>query len=441
MNSQPKDSLLSIANSALREGDFEYAVQKYEEALEGNSSLSKIIKFNLALIEVRRDSAKRRRTPFEEEPASPNKSFSWREDNHSDLSPVLPKTDGEKNLKRFGAAFLGPIFSAFFHKLRQELKNNTEIRELFFLSREGYFLELAFKRILQNPEEQNLRTSYLICSRTLLFKLSLLDPDNREGTLEHHYFGKMVDFLKSRYAFTDLELSEIRLSSKTYREIEKIEIDFQRNKHLILLVLQEAHNVISKMVKPKYDAYVKYLNELGFLKYKDAHIVDIGFSGTIQRLLHKIQKQNITGHYFLTTKKANSSAGLVFKGHILGDISPGTEPLLDRSLYMEAILTAPYGQTVDVGEDKGKVFFCFGNKTTAQHRFRDLRMIVEGAIDYSSLAVNSNLVMTTRELSNYYSVFVSQKNNFPESICALFNIDDKISGFETINPIDFFLKQ
>lgn len=445
MNPKTTQTSLSMGNTALRKKDYVAAINYYQKALQERPELTKSINYNLQF-------TKNRRARPNNNPCSPqgisnlsrnqrfanHKFFLWRDENHPNITPLQTTTEGEITLKNFGAAFLGPVFASFYSSLRKEIQKNSKLQQIFFLSREGYFLELAFKRLLQSPEERKIKTSYLICSRTLLFKLILAYPDQWESTLGHPYRGRMADFFKNRYAFTDAEISAIKAQSRTYQEVESMEFVLGTNKHLILAILQEAKEVILSTVTPKLHAYSSYLQIMDFGSTDETHIVDIGFSGTIQKLLHQISKTNLIGHYFLTTKKAQNQNNLTFNGHIAENIAPGTEPLLERSLYMESMLTAPHGQTIDIGQEANQIFFCFGKQTTAQYHFNELSLVIEGAIQYASSAMKNGDVMSPAELSNYYGTFVKHKSSFPSITRKLFDIDDSISGFGIINPIKIF---
>lgn len=434
-----------MGNAALRKKDYKAAIYHYQKAQE-RPELIRLINYNLKFIKNRQArpdndfcSSQGISDPSRNQRFANHKFFLWRAGNHPNITPRQTTTEAEITLKNFGAAFLGPVFASFYSSLRSNILENSKLRQIFFLSREGYFLELAFKRLLQNPEERKINTSYLICSRTFLFKLILAYPDQWESTLEHPYRGRVADFFKNRYAFTDAEVKAIKARSRTYREAENREFVLETNKHLILAILQEANEIIISTVKPKLQAYSSYLQAMDFGSTGETHIVDIGFSGTIQKLLHQINQTKLVGHYFLTTEKAQNQDNLTFNGHIAENIAPGTEPLLDRSLYMESILTAPHGQTIDIGQEANQIFFCFGKQTTAQHHFHELRLIIEGAIQYASSAIKNGAVMSRAELSNYYGTFVKHRDNFPYTTRKLFDIDDSISGLDIINPIETFM--
>lgn len=445
MNPKTTQTSLSMGNAALRKKDYIAAIHHYQQALQERPELTKLINHNLQFTKNRKTrpnsnscSPQGIPSPYRKQRFANHKFFLWMDENHPNITTLQATAEGEITLKNFGAAFLGPVFASFYSSLRKEIQKNSKLQQIFFLSREGYFLELAFKRLLQSPEERKIKTSYLICSRTLLFKLILAYPDQWESTLGHPYRGRMADFFKNRYAFTDAEISAIKAQSRTYQEVESMEFVLETNKHLILAILQEAKEVILSIVKPKLQAYSSYLQTMDFGSTDETHIVDIGFSGTIQKLLYQINKTRLVGHYFVTTNKAQNQNKLIFNGHIAANVESDTEPLLVRSLYMESLLTAPHGQTIDIGQEDDQIFFSFGKQTTAQHHFHELRLIIEGAIQYASSAMKNGAVMSRAQLSNYYGAFVKHKGNFPLITQKLFDIDDSISGFGTINPIKIF---
>lgn len=463
----PIETPLALGNRAMRACDYGTAIDYYLKALEERPGLGRMIEGNLELAQKWSLNKSQNRS-FELQTLNNFKSLTNAKPNHNKIHEVINIEIGndwsspffnwrnirslkkqrfdislseEISLKNFGASFLGPVLSSFFLKLSKYIESANELPTLNFLAREGYFLELVFKKMAENKLIKPVVSNYLFCSRTLLFKISLAKPVLWTKLLNHYYKGKLADFFKDRFAFTPEEIAKITIQSFTLRNSPNQEISLPENKELVLSILTEAKSVIKDITKPKLDLYLRYLKEIGFGSQKNEYVVDLGYAGTIQTLLSDITGVSTIGHYFITTKKATNTKLCKFNGHLLNNINfNGGHPLLDRSLFLESLLTAPHGSVTDICLINKQISFSFGAITTAQLRFSELEIILEGAIDYVLMVNKIKAVLDINELSEYYGRFITKADHFPTQIWDLFEIDDTISGGGIINPLFFFNK-
>ena len=115
-----------------------------------------------------------------------------------------------QDLNQFGYRFIGPVVTAFFDKINVSLKAQADSNNLFFLAREGYFLQELYKDYLQILDQSDKPAgSYILCSRAFLFKLALTDESMIPYTLQHHYKGLLRDFICRRYGFNGTDLNRI----------------------------------------------------------------------------------------------------------------------------------------------------------------------------------------------------------------------------------------
>jgi hypothetical protein len=460
---------LSQANAAFRIKDYERAILFYDEALKyASEPLTREIQFNRKLASRRLDNSLDtlqdhhllnnivdpiyrifQNLPFDQSSEvlprftadyfnSP--FYNWESPLPSSQLVREVNSNYEKRLQSFGASLLGPVLAVFFSKLANKLIANNGIKKLWFLAREGYFLQKAFKRITKTLGLEYINTDYLYCSRTLLFRLSLFDRNVQYKSLHHGYTGSLECLFRKRYAFTSDEMAALFVFSQLYRSNASINIVLPRDESLVLKILKEAEPFLREQFDQRLGYYKNYLNAVGFGVNNIEHVVDLGYSGTIQTLLTDLTNTATNGHYFITTKKAVNTFNLQFNGYLGSNVDFGEgNSLLDRSLFMESMLTAPHGQVIDICKSvDGKLGFFFGLSTTAQKRFDELEMIIDGAINYAACALEQGVVMNLKELENFYANFVSSPSLFPEPILELFEIDDNISGFGVLNPITFF---
>ena len=342
-------------------------------------------------------------------------------------------------LKAFGAAFLGPVVAKFYIELEKSIRKDG-IKKLWFLSREGYFLERIFKELIREIDGCNIETEYLLCSRTLLFKLSLSKPELVYKSLEHAYKGLLKDFVIERYGFSISEYNKLlSLSSLLGNNFNRY-IELPKDNSFVYEVMKEISDKYGFNLKKKLKIYLRYLEEIGFGASKLENLVDLGYAGTIQSLLTDLTGQSTSGHYFITTNAATDSSQKKYNGYLLSGVKFGDgKQLLDRSLFLETILTAPHGQVIDIEEmPDGELGFVFGKIGPTQVRFNELDLIVEGCIEYVKGIRMTNNFLDVNEVQSYYSNFVGNAQLFPEYIRSLFMVDDTISGNGFLNPIDFF---
>ncbi len=344
-----------------------------------------------------------------------------------------------QELQQFGYRFLGPVVTSFFDKIDSSLDVNADSKGLFFLAREGYFLQELYASYLNekgNIEKQE--GSYLLCSRAFLFKLALTDESMIPYTLKHHYKGSLRDFICRRYGFNGSDLNRIEEGLPYLVKALNSGVRLPSQTSKVTKIMTEIGGLLQSDLNNKRELYLNYLKKNGF-NGDDLSVVDIGFSGTIQTLLALLTKQKVTGHYMVTTDKAINNEQCIYHGHLAsGQVFGEGYPLIDRSLYLESILTAPHGQVIDIFEIDGDIRFGYAAKTMAQHHFGHLEQIVEGAKQYMADTLPESIQLTADEIPDYYAGLVSDPACFPEGVRSVLEVDDHISGFGILNPTRIF---
>ncbi|PPC74646.1 hypothetical protein C4K68_25370 [Pokkaliibacter plantistimulans] len=152
------------------------------------------------------------------------------------------------------------------------------------------------------------------------------------------------------------------------------------------------------------------------------------------------------GYYFISTNPGENRieglkaimSGCFREGIKLGD----GYKMLDRSMFLECLLTSPNGQFIDIDRhttsDLKPFNFYYGKETNAQHYFSDLKEVLDGAFEHIALCQKFNLNYSIEEVEDLFSQIVTKRNLIPRSCWHLFMADDSISGNELINPMSFF---
>ena len=347
--------------------------------------------------------------------------------------------NSSEGLVAFGYRFMGPVLARYCEDVYLNLMATNSHSRLFFLAREGYFLKDIVEYYFRLKRyELPLQSKYLVVSRVFLFKILLIEIDNIHHTLNHSYSGSLANLLRCRYAFSGAEINYILEAIPELEDCAHLDIELPRDIEIVLRYLKQISSLMSDMLYQKHRSYLEYLSSIDY-GGEEVHLFDLGYSGTIQKLLTNITGVPSIGHYFVTTPQAQDTHNCKFIGHLAANkVFNEGYALLDRSLYLEAILTAPQGQLIDICSDNTNTRFIYGKETAAQKNFFMLREVVRGAKEYCKDVVSNQGLLDHDEVAAYYKAFISNENNFPEAIKKVIEVDDSISGFGVINPLSVF---
>lgn len=343
-----------------------------------------------------------------------------------------------QSLQQLGASILSPLLSFFESQLLADA-NKQGNKPLFFLAREGYWLEKAYQSYCEAKGEK-VDSRYLLVSRAFLFKIGLLEPKTFSYSLNFNFSGTLYDLMRTRFMLSDVSIRKA-FTDKQYQQKVLLPADRRQVSQL----LEANIEVLKPIIRESFDAYKAYLDSLGFFDQNIVNIVDIGYSGTIQKLLGLIFNKDIDGHYLIASNPGIQdleNSRLNMTGYLKENVSMGGGYLpLDRSMFLEALLTSPDGQFQDIRFSPlphCQFDFYYGRKVESQNRFYLIEQIMRGAISQMVKYAKDDIEFTSSEVEALYSAFVSKKGMFPREIWSLFCLDDDTANEGTINGLDFF---
>ncbi len=342
------------------------------------------------------------------------------------------------SLEGFGYNFLGPILSTYIeHTNRQlQVKNKKKPIKVFHLAREGYALQKAFE-IVNNHD---IPSEYLYVSRSFLFRIMLDIEASWEFSIKHNFEGTMEELFQQRFSYSQDQITQV-LNSKQRRQEISLPCDYQK----VCIILSDNLVKLKKLNNSARKAYLHYLESIGFTSIQfDPVMLDIGYSGTIQKLLTLLVGRDTHGVYMITTQSGKYRLGEntadirhVFRtGLGMGE----GYMMLDRSMFLEALLTAPDGQFIDLIQDVNdeSFHFCFGKRTYTQESFSDLEVVLKSALRSIKDNRNVGITYSIEEVEQMYKAYVTQRFMVPKACWPLFVLDDSISGEGTLHPLEFF---
>jgi len=341
-----------------------------------------------------------------------------------------------KSLQQLGATLISPVLTFFNQQISVNIAPHTR---LFFLAREGYWFSRSYSAYCQTMGLLD-NSQYMLVSRSFLFKIGLTEPNTFPYSLNFNFDGSVYELMRSRFMLSSVSLKSIFTDKQ-----QKQHITLPQDIEKVTSLLIQYQLKLKAVIEPTRLAYQEYLTSIGFFEEETVNVVDLGYSGTIQTLLTILFKKNTKGHYLIASnpgehnfdEQTMSMVGYLKEGVKMRD---GYIPL-DRSMFLESLLTAPVGQFQDIRLSPlpNKVFeFYYGRKVSSQHQFHLLEQVCQGAIKQMEQYLVDGVGFSAKEVESLYSTFVTKKGMLPRGSWPLFTIDDDIASEGTVNGLDFY---
>ena len=341
-----------------------------------------------------------------------------------------------KSLSDYGALLLAPSLNLF---VREMLEPKYKDSKAICLAREGWvFFNLLTKLEGLNLIKLKFSPAYLQVSRSLLFRAGMFDEYILSISLRNGFKGSLRSLLVNRYclmpheidaAFTEGELSAVIVLPQ---DVSKVELLINRRMEKILPFVEHTSESLNK-----------YLNTIFSEKNSTPLMIDVGYSGTIQKILTHLIGQDTQGLYYITTSSGDIKIGdnsCDIHGVLEKDVSWGTgNILLERSLLLESLMTAPHGQVSDIHLKLGGEFeFVYGPKASTQTHSQDYSVFMWGAINQVCEDFKNGVNYSRQEVVSMLEKQTGDVRLIPSSIRHLLRLDDGICGNGMIDPIKIY---
>lgn len=290
-----------------------------------------------------------------------NSPFAWQE------------TEGKYTLKtceKFGKAVFGNIILTYLLWIIKECKKRS-IDRLFFLSRDGFFLERHYLYLVNQLQDNAApKEKYLFTSRKAI--LSLMAGEDKEAfeALKTFSFkGSFKDYLKMRFN-CDVNENDIN-SSKECMLPEAAEIVTEWMKPYTQMIMDK--------LRTHRNAYIEYLEQ--FFTTDSSAIVDICYTGTIQYWMSKALKKTVKGFYCVADISENNKfyTGTNMFPCFQKDKKAETSMIWKNHKIVESLLTAPYGMMNCMAESGEIISFDSGSN---QKNFLERELINVGIKEF-----------------------------------------------------------
>ncbi len=368
------------------------------------------------------------------------------------ISQHLDKKPGEnavvfKDPHLFGYTIIGPIIFSFMAWLIKSVITGNNSK-LLFLSREGWLLNILYKKITEHPEiagsDINLpESSYFYCSRSFIGLAAIEQPADLNILLSSHYNGTFKKLLTGRFGIEDEELTPFTkiLNKETISQQIKLPEDFETVSNLLTKCIAP----LTELAGNKKNKFQQYWNQQTQGAERCPAIVDIGYSCTIQKAIMKVTDIPLTGYYFLTNSTAqaileqggqcNAAYGNMIPVEYINKLT-----LHRYSLLLEAILTSPEGQMKGFTNDLTPTF---KPKGVSQEKFDTIKKVHRGIIDFSMdtlYVVGRDFIKIDWEKEHtpeLLSLVINKKIDI-SSLSQSFSVEDEFCGNHELSVLDFY---
>lgn len=175
----------------------------------------------------------------------------------------------------------------------------ANVKNVFFLSREGEYLKKLFDLYQNIHNLQSINTHYLLVSRKATFLPSLKELSTEKfDTLFRQYRNISIHEFLLSLNFTADEIQQI---SKELSSDIQVKLNDLPNTSTFseLLACKKFKVLYEKSRQEQYSNFMAYLNSFGVnFKEEGLHLIDVGWKGTIQDHISSIMPNvSVCGHY------------------------------------------------------------------------------------------------------------------------------------------------
>jgi len=338
-------------------------------------------------------------------------------------------------LKEFGAAFLGPALTAYSRAVEKEAAGKLPV----CLAREGWLLHQLLTHLhAEGLIQLGQAPVYLKVSRTLLFRATLGERATWDIALNMEFQGTLLELLIKRFG---LQLYEAYACLPA--EVLGFELTLPDQADTVREWLNPHAERLMRQVEPTRQAVHCYFQEQGLMGEAMPLMLDIGYSGSIQKLCTRFIERETTGLYFIANKPGKQQVGdqvASMKGVFREGVGwKENYTMLERSLLLECLMTAPHGQVVDIRQRQdGSHLFFYGREASSQRYYQNLAAVLEGAKEAVTEAFRNEVTYSIEEVEALYEVFATRPGAIPRAAWHLFTADDDITGNGMVNPLQIF---
>jgi len=331
----------------------------------------------------------------------------------------------------FGYIALAPFFYLFTSRIYQQQSD----KNLYFLARDGYYIQKTFNHFLKTKQLQvNGKSHYLQISRRAMLGAVIKNEDNLKNMILNlgSYKGQFSKMIFNRFGLDSIFLEK--------NGIEDFEISNDEDMKKAYSILLESIDGMNSYAEKERNAYMSYLKSIDFFDESEDILIDLGYSGTIQNYLNQLTNKKLIGEYFVTTEKVANieDENNQFNGYFADKIDPAdnSDIVYKYALILEAFLTSDKGQLICFIQEKDTIIPQYKNNSKT---IETQNKMMDGVKDYiSSLSiVPANFIDLDSERVKAMALFTYEymiRNRLlDEEIMDILYLEDEFTGKKSLD--------
>ena len=330
------------------------------------------------------------------------------------------------NFYNFGYSMLAPVIFKYFTFLQKSISNKN-YDKLLFLSREGYYLQKIYKHFCKCLKLKEIDNVYFLTSRRATSVACIDNIDDAYEIINHDFEGSLNNLFKNRLGIDN-------------KDIPNEFVKANEEKQKIYNVLNNNFNEYLKQFKKEATYYKKYCSNI-FDKKSKLAVIDLGYSGTIQYYLMKLNNIKLDGYYFTLSDnvKPTKIGGNCYSCY-KSNTDTNEKNIFLFSMILETFLTAPYGQLVKFNEEIKPIY---KSETLDKNLLKKLDEIYDGICQFFTDMIDTigndidKLELTNEFVSTNFSSLVYVNNIISPQIKEMFKLENSYSLDSTINVFDY----
>jgi len=323
-------------------------------------------------------------------------------------------------IPQVGAMLFAPTLLSFTQAIELYA---TQEQQLWFLSREGYFLQKLYQEYTVASGRYQNSNVYFLASRRAVSVAAIRSEADVRNILLDYYVGTLGNVLKTRLGIdVPYELSRqfVKLPEKT---------------DVVMELLRPCMDQILEAANEERNLYEEYVETI---RSNDEElppvVIDLGYSGTIQYNLALMLDKQIDGFYLYTeTNKKPCRIGCTCESIFSREGDYCGDAISNNSLYLESILQAPYGQFVRfIKEDVENVNIvpCYREDAMPPKEiFTMQNAVLEYAYKFAEFEKKTcQKIYIEPEIAIKSFLGLVQSGILPDEIYAIFTVEDNYCG-------------
>ena len=341
-----------------------------------------------------------------------------------------------KNFRELGYWFYGTPILTFMLWLIQKTRIDG-VKRIFFLARDGYFLQPLYEFVTRRVKAETLPNEYFYSSRRAVTVASIHKIEDAKALMQLRFRGTTKKFFIERFGLALGDDTEIYLPDDSV-------LFENHSEELVEKIIDDNAEKILLHAEAERENFKKYIESLGGT-LDNVGVVDMGYSGTIQYYLQQLTEKDFTGYYFATSSA--NRFGRYAEKFMRGCFTEDDDYQYTRSavyqyqLLFESILTAPDAQLQNFDEDGKPVF---GTPEPGQTYFKEISEVHEGIKDFCRdvTEIFGDILLRVpvdeKFVDAWVRSFVTDKQIIAPELRKIFTLDDEYCNTFHGNALELY---